>query len=100
MAFSKILVALALAAPQVSAMGMATRMCKETEGYGASVKAGNTELCDCCIDWDHCDDMGFPDCIGYELTQEEVDAINAGPPAMDITACTAAQCRILVAGDG
>ena len=102
MALSKLIVALALAVPQVSAMGMARPMCKETETFGEDVDAGNTKPCDCCVDYDYCDEIGFPDCIGYELTQEEIDINNAGPPACsppgpgDTCAeppCTVPQCR-------
>ena len=108
MAFSKLLVALALGAPQVSSMGMARPMCKETETFGASVTAGNTKDCECCIDYDYCDEIGIDGCIGYELLQFEIQAINEGPPACSPSGvpcitnppCTAAQCRILVAGDG
>ena len=107
MAFSKLLVALALAVPLVSAMGMTRPMCKETETFGASSSAGNTKDCECCIDYDYCDGLGIDGCVGYELLQFEIQAINEGPPACSPSGvpcitnppCTAAQCRILLDGD-
>ena len=105
MAFSKLLVALALAAPQVSAMGMARPMCKELETFGADPDAGNTKDCNCCVDYDYCDEIGIDGCVGYELTQDEINAVNAGPPACgvppgddcyDEPPCTVPQCRFFL----
>ena len=106
MAFSKLVVALALAAaPQVSAMGMARPMCQELETFGPNLDAGNTKDCTCCIDYDYCEEMGIEDCIGYELTQEEINAVNEGPPdctdndtCYEEPPCTVPQCRSLVGG--
>ena len=103
MAFSKLLVALALGVPQVSAMGMARPMCMELETHDENTGAGNTKPCNCCIDYDYCDEMGFPDCIGYELTQDEINKVNEGPPpcipndtCYEEPPCTVPQCRFFL----